>query len=172
MTEKPTGPTFDASWDKETIKAAFHECVAQQALYAEWTDAIDKKTITIFTLATAIAGATINLLPKWGTLSARTSQGIALAGIAWLTAAAASWLAYRPRDIMVDPSPTALSDPRWLGKPIEKYMFFRIRDMGSSFEHNRDEINRKGHWLSVATIGTIAEVVFLSLALLAKLSGA
>src|SRR5580698_2203366 len=47
---------FDPTWDAQTVQAAFDESVALYGRVPDWADAIDKKVITVFTLATGIAG--------------------------------------------------------------------------------------------------------------------
>lgn len=88
----------------------------------------------------------------------------ALAIAAWAFAVASCYLAYRPRNLRVDPSPRKLAVDAWLSLTPEQFRFYRLRDIGMTFDQNRDELDRKATWLGWAITFTAVEVLALVLA--------
>jgi hypothetical protein len=157
---------FDPTWDSQTIQAAFDESTKLQPIYPEWSDAIDRKTITIFTLATAIASAGSAWVQSHTSGSAFAVICVWIAFGSWLGAVGACYASYRPCDLRISPNPHTLTDPLWIGREVRSFQYYRLRDMGREFAENRRQLNQKARWLSWAILGTIAEAAFLWLALL------
>ena len=158
---------FDASWDENTVQAAFDESVKLEAISYEWADAIDRKAITIFTLATAIASVAPRLFQFAGDFNQRADWFIGLGCFSGLVAAICCFASYKPNDFAVSPNPLAVRDKSWMELSPSSYRWNRMRELGNAVEKNRKQCNLKAYWLSCAIGATIVEVGFLFLAYLA-----
>lgn len=83
--QPPAPPPFDSSADTQTIQQAFQESTASAIRSYEWADAIDRKVVAVFTLATAIAGIAPIGRPTTA-LSALAIAGLVAAFVAWTAA--------------------------------------------------------------------------------------
>lgn len=165
-TDAPVVPAFDPSWDSETIHAAFDESAKACALSYEWAESIDRKTITVFTVVTAIAGIAPALYARQsGTGSVLGWLALALVG--WMLAVFCCWRSYEVRDFQIGPHPAHLIDGGWFSRPVANYEFHRMYFMGRMLEHNRSQCNAKARYLSWAIVSAFVEVLALSFARLA-----
>lgn len=166
MNQVPPAAIQDTSWDEtmneETIRLAYDEAKALRTLYTDWGDALDAKTVAVFSVASVI----LSVAPLF---HESTPRGLALvvliaAVICWGVAVMFCHDAYTPRGLRVDPSPHKLLSPAWLSLPPGQFYFFRLRDMAKTHNHNRDTLDDKADRLRWATAFVAAEVALLALA--------
>jgi hypothetical protein len=131
-------------------------------MYSQWSDTIDSKVVAVFSVASAILGLA-PALKQLHSVGASLAFWI-VAASCWVFAVVFCHLAYRPRNFRVDPSPAKLLVPEWLRLDPDQYQFYRLRDMGKSYEHNRDDLDRKASCLGWAILFTAGEVFALALA--------
>jgi hypothetical protein len=158
--DPPEITKFDPAWDEKTVQAAFDESAALYGRLPEWADAIDKKVITVFTLATGIGGVASAFQP-WHADSVGSLVCLIVALAALVGAVIACAVSYWPHDFSFGPLPKQLIAGDWFGRPLSDYQFHRMRRMGQSIERNRDQINIKARRLTYAMIGTGVEVLAL-----------
>jgi hypothetical protein len=75
--------------------------------------------------------------------------------------------AYRPTAYRVDPNPRTTSGSGWLVLTPTLFRYYRLEDMGTTYEHNRSQIDRKAWLLRVACVLVTGEVICLSVAQIA-----
>jgi hypothetical protein len=162
--EKPTNkmPSWLEGWDEATVAAAYEESLQVQALQSQRSDAIDLKIVVVFTVTSVI----LTLIPAIGRLEA---EGVVLAfwvlaGVAWVFAAGACLFGFQPRALEIGPNPKTLLDARWLGLTVNEFRLCRMSEMGDSHDFNRDALDTKARWLTVAVWATAVEVLALLLA--------
>jgi hypothetical protein len=152
--------TFDA----ETVRLAYDEATKLPALFEDMAKSMDAKIITIFGVGAVVLG----FAPVF-----REARPTGFALIPWAVAVTAFLFAgvlcheaYSPRDMRVDPNPRRLAVSAWLDVSPERFRFYRLQDMGKTFDQNRDVLNDRAVALTCAMWCVTAEVVALAVALL------
>lgn len=110
-------------------------------MYREWADTIDTRTVTVFTVASAIVGLAPALR---GPETDMTVQVLLIAGCAcWVLAAATSVAAYRVNAFRVDPAPSVpASDASMRLSPAE-CRYYRLCDMSVTDRFNGSRLPRE-----------------------------
>ena len=152
------------SFEKETVELAYEEAKKIQPLMSNWVDTIDTKIIGIFTVASLIAG----LVPTFSDMDpVGWSLFFWIASVLfWAGTAVFTCIAFYPRTWRIDPDPRKVLGEDWLTLPAEPYRYYRLRDMGKTFERNRTESIKKADYLTLAIVFFALEIGSLALSLL------
>lgn len=167
QSDDTVGEDWDSGRNEETLRLAFEESVALSPVYGQWADAIDRKLLAVFGLASVI----ISLAPslQWGSgLVGGPRYAWYVAAGAWGVVAGLCYVAYRPRDFRLGPNPATLQNSAWTHLTPTEYRYFSLGDMGKTFEQNRAQIMKKADLLGVMLVFTAVEVVALLVAFLGR----
>ena len=154
------------TFDRETVRLAYEEAAKLPPLYGEISKTIETKTVSVFTVGAAVLG----FAPIF-----RQLHPTGLDVIPWFIAVGAFLIAaffcreaYRPRDMRVDPNPTKLASPDWLELEPDHFRFFRLRDMGTTYDQVREILNERGRYVTYAMWAVALEVAALTFALVSS----
>lgn len=164
MTDSGEQPVpWEKDWNEDTVRKLYEEARESQRSLMSVPDALDSKIVTIFTLASAIAG----FAPKVSTLPPRCSIAWTLwvlALAAWVVSVTFCAVGFFPRDFRFDPDARNVGVPEWFAQSQRDYYVYRLRDMKKSMHHNEGVLKRKVSGLKVAIIATAIEVALLLVA--------
>lgn len=160
-------PTKTETWDNarnsETLRLAFEEAGRLPPIYGEWLTAIDTKLVGIFSVASVIIGLAPSL--KWGAQLTGIPRAAWLVAVgAWLGTVWLCYVGYRPRPVRFGVIPDKLRESEWTHLTPDEYRYFRLRDMGKTFDTNGDQILAKANLASWAMRMTALEVLALLVA--------
>jgi len=144
----------------ETVMLAFEESRDIVARLDAWIDAIDQKIVTVFTLASALAG----LVPAVADTTS-TIWAWRLGGLAWIVTAILCTRGLWPQKAAVCPSPYRIYTPRWLARDAEEYRMKRLGSLGSVYLENVALIRLKARLLRYAMVAAAGEIALFGLAM-------
>lgn len=149
--------------DNGTIAMAYRESRETLLTLASWFERADAKVVTIFSVSGVIAALVPALRVPEFSGPAGIAWGVAI--IAWIVAAAACFAAYSPRGYRLDPLPPEIFKSDWLSIKMDDYVYYRLRDVKKSYQHNYSAYASKVKSLRTAVIATAVEIAALVTAL-------
>jgi hypothetical protein len=156
---------YNDAWNAEALQLAFNDGRAVIPRLFHEIEAVDSKTVSIFTLGSAIIGLGPTLSGKTPTtMDAWILWG--LAGLAWLAMVWFAYQAYRPCDVRFGPMPGTLRSDAWLTLSGKQYHAYALRDMAKTAEQCRTAIDRKVSMFHGAMVAAGIEVGLTVLAIL------
>lgn len=165
-TTQPPSPVWDANWDKETARLAYEHAREVYRQIDAATDVMDRKAVTVFTIASAIGvlGPGLARFPLW---SSGWWLGIG-AVLMWAGAAIQCIRAFSPRRYRLDPNIAAMATPDWLSLSPGEFYLKRLLSVRRSVWENLRTLGVRGAALSDALECALVEVGFLLAALLLR----
>jgi len=165
IARKDTAMTKDSTTtDRSTLELAYDEARETQQRLEQWADALDSKTISLFTVGSAALGgvAVLHQGPFTGWAAVLWWVGVAFWGVGTLSA----FGGFYTKDFRFGPDPRRISTPEWLKQSPERYQASRLEDIAAAYEANRATVTAKANSLKSAMICTALEIAALVVAAL------
>jgi len=137
---------------------AYEESVGAVRAMSVWYEALDGKTVAVFSVSSLVAA----LAPKVGV---QNVTWWLLALVAWMVSAVACFVAFFPRDFRFDPKPKVLMNEAWLKLDPVDFRRYRLADVAETYRINSKAYRFKVRTLSIAIGATAIEVLLLAIAL-------